>query len=203
MWVELTRVTLMPRFWNFPRNTNIHFRMCLYLVTCILAVAVSLLCLSRFRCCAYQAPSHLQTNQFHKPYRPANSTFANKPQKTTRFFNPHNITRTPTNNNTYSHNQIPPYSHSWTSNSPNPNSEQPLSPRHNLSRQQTTVQSPSHPTQHHRQNHQPIAKIESNTHDNFSFLYEKIINLQHHWTTPQEKMVQRRGGNKFTGENQE
>ena len=30
-----------------------------------------------------------------------------------------------------------------------------------------------------RQNHQPIAKIESNTHDHFSFLYEKIINLQH------------------------
>ena len=50
---------------------------------------------------------------------------------------------------------------------------------HNLSRQHTTVQSPSHPPQYYCQNHQPIAKIESNTHDHFSFLYEKIINLQH------------------------
>ena len=58
----------------------------------------------------HQAPSHLQANQFHKPYRPANSAFANKPQKTTSFFNPHNITRTSTNYNTYSHNPIPPYS---------------------------------------------------------------------------------------------
>ena len=95
----------------------------------------------------HQAPSHQQTNQFHKPYRPANSAFANKPQKTTRFFIPHNITQTPTNYNTYSHNPIPPYSHTWTSSSPNPNSEQPLSTRHNLSRQHTTAQSPSHPPQ--------------------------------------------------------
>ena len=95
------------------------------------------------------------------------------------FFNPHNITRTPINYNTYSHNTIPPYSHSWTSSSPNPNSEQPLSPRHNLSRQHTTVQSPSHPPQYYRQNDQPIAKIEPNTHDNFTFIYEKIIHLQH------------------------
>ena len=106
----------------------------------------------------HQAPSHLQTNQFHKPYRPANSAFANKPQKITRFFNPHNITRTPINYNTYSHNPIPPYSHSWTLSSPNPNSGQPLSPRHNLSRQRTTVQSPSHPPQYDPQNDQPIAK---------------------------------------------
>ena len=63
--------------------------------------------------------------------------------------------------------------------SPNPNSEQPLSSRHNLTRQHTTVQSPSHPPQYYRQNDQPIAKIESNTHDHFSFLVEKIINLQH------------------------
>ena len=40
----------------------------------------------------HQAPSHKQTNQFHKPYRLANSTFANKPQKTNHFFNPLNIT---------------------------------------------------------------------------------------------------------------
>ena len=30
----------------------------------------------------HQAPSHLQTNQFQKPYRPAYSAFANKPQET-------------------------------------------------------------------------------------------------------------------------
>ena len=127
----------------------------------------------------HQAPSHLKTNLFHKPYRPANSAFANKPQKTTSFFNPHNDTHTPINYNAYSHNPIPPYSHSWTSSSANTNSEQPLSPRHNLSRQHTTVQSPSNLPQYYRQNNQPIAKIQQNTHDHFSFLYKKIINLQH------------------------
>ena len=150
----------------------------------------------------HQAPSYLQTNQSHKPYSPTNSAFANKPQKATHFFNPNNITSTPTNYNTYSHNPIPPFSHSWTSNSPNQNSEQPLSPRHNHSRQHTTVQSPSHPPQYYRQNHQPIAKIESNMHDHFYFLYKKIITYIN-WTTQQEKMVQRKGGNKFTGEKQE
>ena len=40
----------MPWFSNFPRNTNInYFRMCLYLVTCFLTVAVSLLCRSKCR----------------------------------------------------------------------------------------------------------------------------------------------------------
>ena len=76
----------------------------------------------------------------------------------------------------YFHNPILPYSNSWTSSSPNPNSEQPLSPRHNLSRQHTTVQSLSHPPQCYLQNNQPIAKIEPNTQDQFSFLFEKIIN---------------------------
>ena len=75
----------------------------------------------------HQAPSHLQTNEFQKPYRPAYSAFANKPLKTTRFFNPHNITLTPINYNTYFQNPIPTYSHFWTSSSPSPNSEQPLS----------------------------------------------------------------------------
>ena len=123
----------------------------------------------------HQAPLHPQTNLFHNPSRPANSAFASKPQKTTRFFYPHNIKRTPINYNTYSHNPILPYSHSWTSSSPNPNSEQPLSPRHNLSRQHTTEQSPSHPPQYYLLNNQPIAKIEPNTKDQF-FLFEKIIN---------------------------
>ena len=73
-------------------------------------------------------PSHPQTNQFHNPCRPANSAFPNKPQKTNRLFNPHNITCTPINYNTYSHNPIIlPYSHSWTSSSFNPNSQQPSS----------------------------------------------------------------------------
>ena len=127
----------------------------------------------------HQAPSHPQTNLFYNPSRPANSAFANKLQKTTRLFYPHNITRTPINYNTYSHNQILPYSHSWTSSSPNLNSEQPLSPRHNLSRQHTTVQSSSHPPQYYRQKNQPIAKIEPNTQDQFYFLFEKTINLEH------------------------
>ena len=126
----------------------------------------------------HQAPSHLKTNLLHKPYRPANSAFANKPKKTTSFFNPHNITHTPINYNTYSHNPILPYS--------------PLGPRalqtltqsnpyhqDNLSRQHTTVQSPSHPPQYYLQNDRPIAKIEPNTHDHFYFLYKKIISLQH------------------------
>ena len=126
----------------------------------------------------HRAPSHQQTNLFHNPSCPANSAFANKSQKTTCFFNPH-ITRTLINYNTYSHNPILPYSHSWTSSSPNSNSEQPLSPRHNLSRQHTTVQSPSHPPQHYCQNDQPIAKIKPNTQDQFSFLFKKMINLQH------------------------
>ena len=43
MRIELTQGILMPRFSNFPRNTNINFRMCLYLVTCFLTVAISLL----------------------------------------------------------------------------------------------------------------------------------------------------------------
>ena len=34
----------MPRFWNFLRNSIIHFRMFLYLVTCFLRITVSLQC---------------------------------------------------------------------------------------------------------------------------------------------------------------
>ena len=56
----------------------------------------------------HHAQSHPQTNQFHNPCRPANSAFANKPQKTKRFFTPHNITSTPINSYTYSHNPILP-----------------------------------------------------------------------------------------------
>ena len=49
MRIELTRAILIPRFSNFPNNTNINFRMCVYLVTCFLTVAVSLLCRSKGR----------------------------------------------------------------------------------------------------------------------------------------------------------
>ena len=34
----------MPRFSNFLKNSSIHFRMFLYLVTCFLSVTVSVLC---------------------------------------------------------------------------------------------------------------------------------------------------------------
>ena len=71
---------------------------------------------------------------------------------------------------TLGHWALPTQTHS------NPNHHQL---RYKLSRQHTTVQSPSYPPQYYGQNHQPIAIIESNTHDHFSFLYEKIINLQH------------------------
>ena len=37
----------MLRFSNFLRNTTIHFPMCLYLVTCLMRVMVSLLCRSQ------------------------------------------------------------------------------------------------------------------------------------------------------------
>ena len=97
----------------------------------------------------HQAPSHPHINQFHNPSRPANSTYANKPHKTTRPFNPHNSTRIHINSYSYSHNQIPPYSHSFISCSLNPNSQQLSSPRHNLSRQHTTVESPSRPPQYY------------------------------------------------------
>ena len=43
--IELTRSILMPHFSNFLRNSIIHFRMFLYLETCFLRLAVSLLCL--------------------------------------------------------------------------------------------------------------------------------------------------------------
>ena len=76
-------------------------------------------------------------------------------------------------------NPILPYSHSLTSSYPHPNSQQPLSPRHNHSRQHTAVQSQSHPPQYYHQKEQPIAKVEPNTDDKFSFLFEKIMNLQH------------------------
>ena len=41
--IVLTRAMLMPRFSNFLRNSIIHFRTCLYLVTCFLRVTVSFL----------------------------------------------------------------------------------------------------------------------------------------------------------------
>ena len=62
----------------------------------------------------HQALSHPHINQFHKSSRPAHSTFANKLHKTTRSFNHYNYTRTPINSYSYIHNQIPPYSHSFT-----------------------------------------------------------------------------------------
>ena len=37
--IELTRTILTPRFSNFLRNLTIHFRMYLYLVTCLLFVS--------------------------------------------------------------------------------------------------------------------------------------------------------------------
>ena len=42
--IELSRAILMPRFSNSLRNSNIHFRMFLYLVTYSLRVTVPLLC---------------------------------------------------------------------------------------------------------------------------------------------------------------
>ena len=66
----------------------------------------------------HHAPSHPHINQFHNPSRPAHSTFANKPHKATRSFNIDNSTRTPINSYSYSYNQIPIYSHSFTSCSP-------------------------------------------------------------------------------------
>ena len=71
------------------------------------------------------------------------------------------------------------FPHSLTSSYPHPNSQQPSSPRHNLTRQHTAVQLPSHPPLYYHQKEQPIAKIEPNTDDKFSFLFEKIMNLQH------------------------
>ena len=127
----------------------------------------------------HQELSHPHMNQFHNPSPAAHSTFANKPHKTTRSFNPHNSTRTSFNFYSYSHNQIPSYSHSFTSCCPHPNSQQLSSPRHNLSRQHTTVESPSNPRQQYHQNDQPLTKNEPNTHDQFAFLFEKIMNLQH------------------------
>ena len=91
---------------------------------------------------------------------------------------------------------FPTPSHSLTSSYPHPNSQQPSSPRHNLGRQHTTLQSPSHPPQYYHLKEQPIAKIEPNTDDKFSSLFETCsINS----TTQQEQMVHRREGNKFTG----
>ena len=60
----------------------------------------------------------------------------------------------------------------------------PATPPHHqdtiyLSRQQATVQSPSHPPQYYYQDGHPIAKIWPNTHGKFSFLFENIMNLQH------------------------
>ena len=80
------------------------------------------------------ALSRPQTNQFHNPYRPANSAFENKSHKTTHSFNPHNSTRPDISSYTYSQNPIIPYSHSLTSSYPHPNSQQPSSQRHNHSR---------------------------------------------------------------------
>ena len=146
----------------------------------------------------HQAPSHPQTNQFHNLCRLANSAFANKSQKTTSFFNPHNITRTPINYNTYSHNPIPPYSHSWTSSSPNPNSE-----THNLSRQHTTVRTITL---------QPFtilpsewsARVYSNRIHTINIFYtKKIINLQHQLDNTAGENGSARGGNKFTGAKQD
>ena len=68
-----------------------------------------------------------QTNQFHNPYRLANSTLENKPHKTTRSFNPLNSTRPSISSYTYSQNPILPYCHSLTSSYPHPN---PSNPHH-------------------------------------------------------------------------
>ena len=49
MRIELTREFLSSRLSDFQRNSIIHFRMFLSLVTCFLSVAVSLLCRSQAR----------------------------------------------------------------------------------------------------------------------------------------------------------
>ena len=41
--IELTRAIFMPRFSNYLKNSTIHFRLFLYLVTCFLKIMVSLL----------------------------------------------------------------------------------------------------------------------------------------------------------------
>ena len=71
--------------------------------------------------------------------------------------------------------------------SPHPNTQELSSPRHNLSRQHTTVESPSHPPQYHHQNDQLISKIEPNTHDQFAFFIRinnkpRALIGQHSWS---------------------
>ena len=130
------------------------------------------------------------TNQFHNhngkhtrfaPHmpnfnhgRPANSAFTHN---TTRSYNSRNTTCSPINSYSNTHNPIPHYSHRLT---PTPNSQQLPSPRHNLSRQHTNIHPPSNTPQYYHQNDQPIAEHEKpNLHDQFSFLLDKIVNLQH------------------------
>ena len=108
------------------------------------------------------ALSHPPANQFHCHYRPANSAFANKPHKTTRSFNPHNFTRTPINSYTYSHNGFFP------------------TPTLSSLLQLFNFELPPpklHPLKYYYQNYQQIAKVKPNTHDQFYFLFKKIMNL--------------------------
>ena len=49
MRIELTSVILMTRLWDLLRNSTIHFRMYLYLVTCFVRVTVLFLCRSQAR----------------------------------------------------------------------------------------------------------------------------------------------------------
>ena len=58
MRIELTQSVLKPRLSDFLRNSTIHFRIFLYLVTCFLRVTVSLLCRS-------QAVSKLSVPIYH------------------------------------------------------------------------------------------------------------------------------------------
>ena len=47
MGIELTRAILMTRLCDLLRNSTIHFRMYLYLVTCFVRVTVSSQCRSQ------------------------------------------------------------------------------------------------------------------------------------------------------------
>ena len=124
------------------------------------------------------ALSQPQTNKFHNPYRPANSAIKSKPHKTTRPFNPHNSTSPCISSYTNSQNPILSYSHSLTSSYPHPNSHQPSSPRHNLRRQHTAVQSA--PTLHNITTRK-ISQLQKSNQTQMikKKLFEKIMNLQH------------------------
>ena len=139
------------------------------------------------------ALSHQQTNQLHNPYHIANSASKNKPYETTRSFDPHTSTRLYISSYTYSQNPILSYSHSLTSCYPNPNSQQPLSKRHNLSRQQTAIQSPSCPPLYFNQKRPANCKNQTKHNDKFFFIQKNkdhAASIEHSrskWFTEEEE----------------